>query len=84
MMRSKQLNIMPVKRLMLVGCIALLAVGVVVTTHKITSLSDRLTSSQSKLVWYMLSLSNEYDALLTMLKRYQGGESSFDHVAVQH
>ncbi|KKA45981.1 MULTISPECIES: GGDEF domain-containing protein [unclassified Salinivibrio] len=84
MMRSKQLKIMPAKRVILVGCIALMAVGVVLTTHKITSLSDRLTSSQSKLVWYMLSLSKEYDALMTLLARYQGGKSSFDNVAVQH
>ncbi|WP_128080568.1 sensor domain-containing diguanylate cyclase [Salinivibrio socompensis] len=84
MIRGTRLKVMPVKRIMLVGCIALMAISVVMTTHKITSLSDRLTNSQSKLVWYMLSLSNEYDALITLLQRFQSGETSFDHVAIQH
>ncbi|OOF20899.1 hypothetical protein BZJ17_11000 [Salinivibrio sp. IB574] len=84
MMRNAQLKVMPIKRTILVVCIAIMAIGVVLTTNKITALSERLTNGQSKLVWYMLSLSKEYDALITLLERYQGGKSSFDQLAIQH
>ncbi|SIN91462.1 diguanylate cyclase (GGDEF) domain-containing protein [Salinivibrio sp. ES.052] len=83
-MRNAQFKVMPVKRTILVVFIALMAVGVVLTTNKITTLSERLTNSQSKLVWYMLSLSKEYDALITLLERYQGGKSGFDPLAIQY